>query len=90
MLGARIALLRLGIGLSRSELGRQLGISTYAVGMYETGQNIPSPALSIKIAQAFGVTVDYLLTGDISPGGSAKETRTEEVLQVLRIMAQEQ
>ena len=78
------------MGLTRSELGRQLGISTYTVGMYETEQNVPSPDLSIKIAQIFGVTVDYLLTGNTSTQISAKATRTEEVLQVLRIMTQEQ
>ena len=63
MLGDRIALLRRGRGWSQSELARRLHISASAVGMYEQGRREPSLEAVVELASAFGVSVDYLLTG---------------------------
>lgn len=64
MLGLRIALLRMSKGWSQAELGRQLGISTSAVGMYEQGRRDPSLDTVVRLARMFGVTTDYLLMGE--------------------------
>ena len=64
MLWFRIALLRTAKSWSQAELGRQLGISASAVGMYEQGCREPSPATVVSLARIFGVTTDYLLTGE--------------------------
>lgn len=64
MLGLRIALLRIEKGLSQAELGKQLGVSPSAVGMYEQGRRMPSLDLVVRLAQKFDVTTDYLLTGE--------------------------
>ena len=66
MLGARIAALRRQAGLSQTGLARQLKISPSAVGMYEQGRREPSLQTVIALAELFGVTTDYLLTGRIS------------------------
>lgn len=67
MLGARIAALRRDAGLSQAELAQQLQISASAMGMYEQGRREPSAQILVGIAQALGVTTDYLLTGIPSP-----------------------
>ena len=63
MLGLRIALLRVEKGWSQAELAKRLGVSASSVGMYEQGRREPSLALLLCLAQVFGVTTDYLLTG---------------------------
>jgi len=63
MLGTRIASLRQGYGLSQAELARRLHISASAIGMYEQGRREPSVGILIAMAQEFGVTLDYLLSG---------------------------
>lgn len=66
MLGARIAALRRGSNLSQGELARRLQVSTSAIGMYEQGRREPSAEILVAMARTFGVTVDYLLTGQPS------------------------
>ena len=63
MLGTRIAALRQNSGLSQAELARRLHISTSTVGMYEQGRREPSVDTLIALAQEFGVSLDYLLSG---------------------------
>ena len=64
MLGMRIAALRISKGWSQAELGRQLGVSASANGMYEQGRREPSLDLVVQLARTFGATTDYLLTGE--------------------------
>lgn len=63
MLGARIALLRRQQSMSQAELAAALRISPSAVGMYEQGRREPSAQMLVAMAEFFGVTTDYLLTG---------------------------
>ena len=63
MLGERICLLRRRQGWSQAELARKLRISPSTVGMYEQGRREPSLEGVVQISRAFGVSVDYLLTG---------------------------
>ena len=63
MLGARIASLRQGCGMSQAELAERLHISPSAVGMYEQGRREPSVDTLIALSGIFGVSLDYLLSG---------------------------
>ena len=63
MLGARIAVLRRAKGWNQAELGGMLGVSSSAVGMYEQGRRQPSAEQLVRLAEIFGVTTDFLLTG---------------------------
>lgn len=67
MLGARIAALRRQAGQSQTELAQLLGVSPSAVGMYEQGRREPGGAILVALAENFGVSTDYLLTGRVSP-----------------------
>lgn len=61
MIGSNIKLLRNQKKISQEELGKVLGVTTSAVGQYETGVRNPSYSVLNKLADYFGVTVDYLL-----------------------------
>ena len=75
MLGLRIAALRRGKGWNQAELAHRLQISPSAVGMYEQGRREPALAMLVSIANLFGVTVDYLLTGRME---TQKDAETAE------------
>lgn len=63
MLGPRIAALRRSAGISQSELAQMLKISPSAVGMYEQGRREPALDVLAAMAEIFGVTIDFLVTG---------------------------
>ena len=62
-MGERIAQLRRRQGLSQAKLACALGLSTSTIAMYEQGRREPSVSVLIALADALGVTIDYLLTG---------------------------
>lgn len=66
-MGERIAELRRKCGLSQAALAKKLGLSTSAIAMYEQGRREPSVAILIALTEVLGVTMDYLLTGQIRP-----------------------
>ena len=63
MMGTRIAALRRAAGMSQAELAQALQCSPSAVGMYEQGRREPAADTLVRLAQVFGVSTDYLLTG---------------------------
>lgn len=67
MLGARIAALRREKNMSQYTLAQKLGVSPSAVGMYEQGRREPDCATIVKLSQVFGVSTDFLLTGEAAP-----------------------
>ena len=66
MLGARIAALRRSRGWSQAQLAHRLKISPSGVGMYEQGRREPPAELLVAMAEEFGVSTDFLLTGKSS------------------------
>ncbi len=66
MLGARIAALRHQAGLSQRDVAARLAVSASTVGMYEQGRREPSGEKLVALAQLFGVSTDFLLTGETS------------------------
>lgn len=63
MLGMRIAFLRIGKGWSRGELAQRVGCSARTVYLCERGRQKPSSDLLLRLAEEFGMTTDYILTG---------------------------
>lgn len=47
--------------LTQNDMGDVLNISATAYGNYELGQRSPTPETLIKLADFFGVSVDYLI-----------------------------
>jgi len=57
----RIVELRSEKGWSQDELAQKVGVHFRSVGRWERGVAIPGAEDILKLAQAFGVTADYLL-----------------------------
>lgn len=60
----RLRQLRQRRNLKQSELASKAGMSTVHYGRYERGEVEPSAGTLTQIAEALGVTRDYLLTGE--------------------------
>ena len=59
--GKRVLELRKTRGWKQEELGKKLGTSGVVVGRYERGEMMPSIEVAQRMADVFGVTVDYLV-----------------------------
>ena len=63
-IGERITELRKSKELSQEELAEQLGVSRQSVSKWETGVSIPDTDKAVAMSRIFGVTADFLLTGE--------------------------
>jgi transcriptional regulator with XRE-family HTH domain len=61
--GKRVAMLRKAKGWSQLELAEKLNVSDKTVSKWENG-GMPGIDLFPKMAKLFGVSIDYLMTGD--------------------------
>lgn len=52
-------------GLSQTELGKKVNLSTSAIGMYERGQRHPDQATEEALADIFNVSLDVLRGRDV-------------------------
>ena len=59
--GERLKMARRMAGLSQRALAERAGVSAMAVSKYERGINVPGSDVLIRLAQALGVKVEYLL-----------------------------
>ena len=62
-LGKRISSHRKKLGMTQDQLAEKLGVTAQAVSKWENDQSCPDIAMLPKLAEIFGVTTDYLLTG---------------------------
>ena len=63
-IGKRICALRKAKGMKQEELAQRLDISGQAVSKWENDQTCPDVSQLPRLAEVFGVTTDYLLTGE--------------------------
>ena len=77
--GGLILRLRKEQGLTQRHLAEQLGVSEQAVSKWERGLGCPDVSLLPSLARIFGVGVERLLAGDLTPndqdGGNMKRLR---------------
>lgn len=60
--GDRVKQLRESVGMTQAELGKKVGVSDRVIGYYESNNRFPKKQeIIIKLAEVFGVSVDYLL-----------------------------
>lgn len=62
-----------GAKTTLKELAEAIGIRQQTVSLYKNGETQPTPETLVKIAEFFGVSVDYLLTGISSQNKSIHE-----------------
>ena len=67
-------------GLTMKELGIRIGVSESAISQYETGKRQPDYETLLKIADYFGVSVDYLLGKD----EKSEDSELQEYLEQLK------
>ena len=60
-IAARIRIARLDAGLTQQELGERAGIHPMMVSRYESDKAVPNVQNLLALADALGVSVDYLL-----------------------------
>lgn len=63
-----VAQLRSERKMTQAQLAAQLNYSDKAISKWERGEALPDVTVVKQIADTFGVTVDYLLKSDHSPG----------------------
>ena len=68
--GKRIAELRKGKELTQKQLADILGVSNKTVSKWETGDGYPDITMIPKLAEAFEVSTDYLLSQEAAVVGS--------------------
>ena len=59
--GDRLAYARKQKEMRQADLGKLVGTSGDIIGKYERGENMPSIEVATKMADALGVTLDYLV-----------------------------
>ena len=57
----RLSIARKQKKVRQADLGKMVGTSGDIIGKYERGENTPSIDVAAKIADALGVTLDYLI-----------------------------
>lgn len=87
----RLKELRSAVGLNQSEMAEKLGVSVSSYQKYEREKNsiMPSIEVLIKIAEFFGVSVDYLLGRENqseTDNITSKETIREHLNAILDIL----
>ena len=68
----RLKTLRKQMGKTQTDIANYLGISYQAYAHYESGRRAPDPQSLKKLADYFGVSVDYLLGRDEAPASKGK------------------
>ena len=66
-IGSRVRARRSALGLTQEDLAREVGVTHQHVSRIEGEQAAPSVDLVVRLSRVFGVTTDYLLTGDDRP-----------------------
>jgi len=88
MLKHKLKTLRQQTGVSQAELAQAIGVDQSSVGKYEgAAQVIPSAEVLVRIADYFGVSVDYLLGRTMYPTPSEQINDDPELTEYLHHLA---
>lgn len=79
----KIAEMRKQAGLTQSKLSAAIGVSRSTLAMYETNKSEPDFKTISKLADFFGVSVDYLL-GRAEKSPAAQDTQPSHVDEFVR------
>lgn len=79
LIGRRIREERKKLGLTQDALARKVGISVNFLSLIENGRNMSMETLA-KLANAFGVSIDYLLCDVLVTGKDNITAQIENIL----------
>lgn len=60
-LGYKLKTLRVNNQLTRKQVADLVGVSSSTIGLYETGERLPSIPVLVKLATRYKTSIDYLL-----------------------------
>ena len=83
LVNKNLRFLRGKANLTQKELALRLDVKLPVIGSYEEGRSLPPIPTSIKIAQLFNVSLDMLLTRDVSE--SRHKTKAGKEKEILAI-----
>ena len=77
-----------GKPVTQKELAAHLGVRPQTVSLYCTGESLPNCEQLLKIAEYFGVTADYMITGRMPENKPVREMLglSETAVQNLRLV----
>ncbi|MGN0642045.1 MAG: helix-turn-helix domain-containing protein [Huintestinicola sp.] len=78
-IGANLRKLRSEKNISQEKLAEAIGVSVQAVSKWENGLSYPDIENLPTIAEYFGVTLDYLITGKTAVNGSLPSEKCAEL-----------
>ena len=61
--GGRLQQMRLQGDMTTAQVAQAIGVSRQALWTWESGQDMPSVVTVVKLANLFGVSLDWLLRG---------------------------
>jgi len=80
-IGARLRVSRKAVGVSPTELCRELGIRRSTYSMNEVGSNLPNVYDMIRLCARYGLTLDWIYLGDMS---GVKSDLASKIMQTLK------
>ncbi len=78
MLGEKLKELRAKHGLTQATFAEIFNISSGTIAMWETGKRTPDIEMLNRIAEYFGVTLDYLVGNEIKQNNFESENYIEQ------------
>lgn len=77
-----------GVAVTQKELASHLGVRPQTVSLYCTGESLPNCEQLLKIAEYFGVTADYMITGRMPENKPVRDMLglSETTVQNLRLV----
>lgn len=78
--GEKLQALRKARGWSQEELATQINVSRQALSKWESGASVPDTENVVALSRLFGVSTDYLLTGQPHAGDAAAMLRSRRLV----------
>lgn len=86
-LGNKLKNARLKSNLSRKQVAELIGVTSSLIGLYETGERLPSLPAIAKLATLYRVSTDYLLDCNISTDTLSLDGLTDNQIKALKLTA---
>lgn len=84
-LGAKLKSARNNAGLSRQQVADLVGVSSSIIGLYETGERLPSVTNLVKLATRYKVSADYLLDLEVNKNSVSLDGLSQDQVQALKL-----
>lgn len=75
-------------GVTPYRVAKETGVTQTALSNWKSGRSTPTTKTLQKIADYFGVTIDYLMTGDISEESHEKKLTPKDEKDIEKILEQ--